>query len=176
MEGVLEETQYPDLDIVSEVMEGIRLVGPASESKAFPAGMTHAQQTVEQLQAQAVWRRRATIGKCRSSGDDGADQELWSRSIAEAEDGWLEGPFYLEEEVTSKVGTGDWICTRRFPLKQPNKITLIDDGLESGLNSAYSCFNKLQLMDMDAVVEGGLNSKLPTIWKVEKQMKSREMK
>ena len=71
--------------------------------------------------------------------DDGADQELWSQAIAEAEDGWLEGPFYLEEEVTSKVGTGDWICTRRFPLKQPNKIRLIDDGLESGLNSAYSC-------------------------------------
>ena len=37
-------------------------------------------------------------------------------------------------------------------MKQPNKIRLIDDGLESGLNSAYSCYNKLTLMDMDAVV------------------------
>ena len=96
--------------------------------------MTPAQQTVEQLQAQAVWRRKATIGKCRSSGDDFADQELWSQSLAEADDGWLTGPFYSESEVTSKVGTGDWICTRRFPLKQPDKIRLIDDGLESGLN------------------------------------------
>ena len=50
----------------------------------------------------------------------------------------------------SKPLTG--ICTRRFPLQQPTKIRLIDDGLESGLNSAYSCYNKLTLMDMDAVV------------------------
>ena len=149
---LLQQTGYPDLDIVNEVMEGIKLVGPATESKAFPAGMTPAQQTVEQLQAQAVWRRKATIGKCRSSGDDFADQELWSQSLAEADDGWLTGPFYSESEVTSKVGTGDWICTRRFPLKQPDKIRLIDDGLESGLNSAYSCYNRLELMDMDSVV------------------------
>ena len=133
-------------------MEGIRLVGPASESKAFPSGMTPAQQTVEQLQSQVIWRRRATIGKCRSSGDDFADQELWSQSLSEADDGWLTGPFYSESDVTSKVGTGDWICTRRFPLKQPDKIRLIDDGLESGLNSAYSCYNRLELMDMDSVV------------------------
>ena len=149
---LLEETQYPDLDIVSEVTEGIRLVGPASESKAFPHGITHAQQTVEQLQAQSTWRRRATIGKCRSSGDGDADEELWSQSIAEVDDGWLEGPFYEEDAVTAKLGTSSWICTRRFPLKQPNKIRLIDDGLESGLNSAYSCYNRLQLMDMDSVV------------------------
>ena len=149
---LLRQTDYPDLDIVDEVMEGIRLVGPAAESKAFPAGMTPAQQTVEQLQAQAVWRRRATIGKCRSSGDEVADQELWSQSMAEVDDDWLTGPFYNESEVTSKVGTSDWICTRRFPLKQTDKIRLIDDGLESGLNSAYSCYNRLELMDMDSVV------------------------
>ena len=46
----------------------------------------------------------------------------------------------------------EWICTRRFPLKQSTKVRLIDDGLESGLNSAFSCYNKLSLMDMDAVV------------------------
>ena len=149
---LLEETQYPDLQIVSEVMEGIKLVGPASESSAFPYGLTHAQQTVGQLQAQSVWRRRTTIGKCRSSGDNDADQELWSQSIAEVGAGWLEGPIYNEEDITSKLGTDSWICTRRFPLRQPNKIRLIDDGLESGLNSAYSCYNKLQLMDMDSVV------------------------
>ena len=37
-------------------------------------------------------------------------------------------------------------------LSQSNKIRLIDDGLESGLNSAYSSYNKLQMMDMDSVV------------------------
>ena len=37
-------------------------------------------------------------------------------------------------------------------MKQTLKVRLIDDGLESGLNSAFPCYNKLQLMDMYAVV------------------------
>ena len=72
--------------------------------------------------------------------------------MSEAEAGWIDGPFYDESEVSEWVKTTSWICTRRFPLQQPTKIRLIDDGLESGLNSAYSCYNKLTLMDMDAVV------------------------
>ena len=78
--------------------------------------------------------------------------ELWEQSLEELQSGWLDGPFYDEKEVSRLVESESWICTRRFPLKQPNKIRLIDDGLESGLNSAYSCYNKLTLMDMDAVV------------------------
>ena len=132
--------------------KGIKLVGPAHASQAFPAGMTPAQQSVGQLEAQAVWRRKTSIGKCRSSGDTAADVELWEQSLAEAEAGWIDGPFYDECEVSERVKTTDWICARRFPLQQPTKIRLIDDGLESGLNSAYSCYNKLTLMDMDAVV------------------------
>ena len=146
------ETEFPDVEIVDEVMEGIRLVGTASTSQAFPRGFTAAQQSVKQLQSQAVWRRRTSVGKCNSSGDIEADHELWRQSLQEAEDGWLDGPFYSEDEVSHRLGLPEWICTRRFPLKQSTKVRLIDDGLESGLNSAFSCYNKLSLMDMDAVV------------------------
>ena len=149
---LLVETEFPDLEIVDEVMDGIRLVGTASTSQAFPRGVTAAQQSVKQLQSQAVWRRRTSVGKCNSSGDVEADHELWRQSLQEAEDGWLEGPFYSEDEVSHRLGLSEWICTRRFPLKQSTKVRLIDDGLESGLNSAFSCYNKLSLMDMDAVV------------------------
>ena len=149
---LMVETGYPDLEIFEEVTEGIKLVGPAHASQAFPAGMTPAQQSVGQLEAQAVWRRKTSIGKCRSSGETAADVELWEQSLAEAEAGWIDGPFYNECEVSERVKTTEWICTRRFPSQQPTKIRLIDDGLESGLNAAYSCYNKLTLMDMDAVV------------------------
>ena len=76
----------------------------------------------------------------------------WSQSLQEVEQGWLSGPYASEKEVSDALQTDNWICTRRFPLRQSNKIRLIDDGLESGLNSAYSSYNKLQLMDMDSVV------------------------
>ena len=153
---LLVETGYPDLEIFDEVTEGIKLVGP--ESGAFPSGLTPAQQSLEQLRSRAVWRRKTSIGKCHSLGDKDADLELWEhlelwvQSLQEVQSGWLDGPFYDEMEVSRRVDTDHWICIRRFPLKQPNKIRLIDDGLESGLSSAYSCYSKLTLMDMDAVV------------------------
>ena len=146
------ETGYPDLEIFDEVTEGIKLVGPAHESQAFPSGLTPAQQSVGQLCSQAVWRRKTSIGKCRSSGNALADTELWEQSWNEVEAGWFDGPFYADSEVSERVQSTDWICARRFPLQQPTKIRLVEDGLESGLNSAYSCYNKLTLMDMDAVV------------------------
>ena len=76
--------------------------------------------------------------------------ELWTQSLQEAENGWLSGPYFSEQKVSGILKTDNWICTRRFP----NKIRLIDDGPESGLNSAYSSYNynQLQLMDMDSVL------------------------
>ena len=153
---LMVEAGYPDLEIFDEVTEGIKLVGPAHEPQAFLAGMTPAQPSVSQLRSQAIWRRKTSIGKCRTSGNTSADVELWEQSLNEVNDGWLDGPFYDETEVSERAHTTDWICTRictsRFPLQQPTKIRLLDDGLESGLNSAYSCYNKLTLTDMDAVV------------------------
>ncbi len=101
---------------------------------------------------QAVWRRRSTIGKCGSNGDKEVDAESWRQTLDEVSEGWLSGPFYSESQVSSLLQTDDWICARRSPLQQPGKIRLIDDGLDSGLNSAFSSFNKLQLMDMDSIV------------------------
>ena len=117
--------------IFDEVTEGIKLVGPAHESQAFPSGLTPAQQSVGQLCSQAVWRRKTSIGKCRSSGNASADTELWEQSWNEVEAGWFDGPFYEDSEVSERVQSTDWICARRFPLQRPTKIRLVDDGLES---------------------------------------------
>ena len=105
-----------------------------------------------QLKQQAVWRRRSTIRKRGSNGDKEVDAESWRQTLEEVSEGWLSGPFYNESQVSSLLQTEDWICTRRFSLQQPGKLRLTDDGLDSGLNSAFSSFNKLQLMDMGSVV------------------------
>ena len=149
---LLVESGYEDSQVVDEAIAGFPLVGASTVSDAFPRGATPAQQSVDELKRQAVWRRRSTIGKCGPTGDDQTDAEAWRQTLEEASEGWLSGPYYSESQVSSLLKTEDWICTRRFPLQQPGKIRLIDDGLDSGLNSAFSSFNKLQLMDMDSVV------------------------
>ena len=50
---LLVETEFTDLDIVDEVLGGIRLVGTANTSNEFPA-VTAAQQSVKQLQSQSI--------------------------------------------------------------------------------------------------------------------------
>ena len=149
---LLEESGYEDLEVVDETIEGFSLVGAATVSKAYPLGPMPAQRSVDQLKEQAVWRRPSTIGKCTSTGDAAVDSELWTQTMDECAEGWLSGPCYSEAEISRLVDTDNWICTCRFPLQQLNKVRLIDDGLDSGLNSAFSSYNKLKLMDMDSVV------------------------
>ena len=149
---LLEEACYEDLEVVDETIEGFSLVGAATVSKSYPLGPAPAQQSVDQLKEPAVWRRRSTIGKCASTGDAMVDSELWTQTMDECAEGWLSGPYYSEEEISRLVETDSWICARRFPLQQPNKVRLTDDGLDSGLNSAFSSYNKLKLMDMGSVV------------------------
>ena len=77
---LLEETGYPDLGIVDEVVTGLKLVGSAGKSDAFPSGLYPAQQTVDQLSQQSIWRRKSTIGKCRSSDDAGGQPKKIQKS------------------------------------------------------------------------------------------------
>ena len=93
---------------------------------------------------QALWMRKASTGKCRSTGD-------WLKTLQEQDAGWLHGPF-TEAEVTKHVGSECWLAIRRFPLQQRDKVRLIDDGLASGLNSAYGIGNKLKFQDVDALI------------------------
>lgn len=58
---LLRETCYPDMGIVSGVVEGLKLVGSSTKSNAFPSGLYLAQ-----LSLQSIWRRRSTIGKCQA--------------------------------------------------------------------------------------------------------------
>ena len=57
-----------------------------------------------------------------------------------------------EAVVSEALQSAEWLCTKRFPLKQGEKIRLIDDAMASGVDAAFSTFDKLKLMDVDALV------------------------
>ncbi|CAE7488572.1 unnamed protein product [Symbiodinium sp. CCMP2592] len=151
-EQLLRESHFPDLGLVDEVRGGFELVGPANCFGAFPMAYKPPQQSVEKLMQQAVWRRKNTISKCKPTGDTAADDELWSQTLGEVEQGWIDGPYWAESEVSERLGSAEWMCTRRFPIVQGPKVRIIDDCLQSGLNSAYAAYNKLRLMDADAFI------------------------
>ena len=51
--------------------------------------------------------------------------------MSEVTDGWMEGPFDSEEAVSAHTGCSEWLCSKRFPLVQGDKVRLIDDAKES---------------------------------------------
>ena len=151
-EQLLHENGFPDPGLIEEVRGGFELVGPANCSGVFPRAYKPPQQSVDKLMQQAVWRRKNTLAKCKPTGDSSADAELWQQTVGEVEQGWIDGPYWDEQSVTDRLGTDSWICTRRFPIVQGPKVRIIDDCLQSGLNSAYATYNKLRLMDADAFI------------------------
>ena len=48
-------------------------------------------------------------------------------------------------------GSQQWIATRRFPLRQKDKVRMIDDCTASGMNATFAATNKLVLLDVDAL-------------------------
>ena len=151
-EQLAKEAKCPDLDLFEEVKGGFNLVGPGRYSELFPHGAQPALMTPEELRKQSVWRRKATIAKCKPHASSEMDEVLWAQTLAERDAGWITGPFLTEDEVSHEVGNFEWIATRRFPLLQKSKVRIIDDGLDSGLNSAYSSYNKLKLLDSDSLI------------------------
>ena len=91
-----------------------------------------------------MWRRRKVVTSYRPSDDAKLDDELWQQTMAECEKGWISGPYMTEAEVSRVLESDEWLCTKRFPLRQGDKIRLIDDALASGINAAFSTFNKAQ--------------------------------
>ena len=100
---------------------------PASgifEAKFKPADMS-----VEQLQAMSFPDRIRNFYSSRSSGDDEVDRIVYEKTLEEVSSGWAVGPIPLCDLPQQCV------LSRRFGLRQPNKIRLIDDLSGSLINA-----------------------------------------
>lgn len=144
-------TDFHDKTLFDEVTKGFNLVGQAAFSEQFPHGFVPMQQTPQELRAKSIWLRKTAAAKCTASLKPDLDVQVWNQTLEECHKGWMRGPF-TETRVTAMVGDPYWLATRRFALEQSDKIRLIDDGLASGLNSAFGTSNKLQLLDIDSLV------------------------
>ena len=148
---LMDMTGYDDPLLFEEVCKGFKLTGVANRSNEFPMAYQAATLSEQQLRTSAQWLRKSTIGKCRPSHDPALDETTWEQTLQERDKGWLRGPFSEDQICAMLGGSQQWLATRRFPLQQKDKVRMIDDCLDSGLNSAFSSTNKLVLLDVDAL-------------------------
>ena len=112
---------YPDMGVVDEVLSGTELVGEVGITGIFESRFKPADITVSELKQSAYSESRAMFNSARSSGDDEIDLAVLEKTQEEVQSGWAHGPIPFEELPPHAI------LSRRFGLKQPGKIRLIDD-------------------------------------------------
>ena len=85
------------------------------------------------------------LARCKPTDDPAADQTLFDTTLAELQQGWLDGPF-LAPDVPSTS-----IISPRFYVLQSDKCRPIDDFTFNLLNSAVGSANKVVLHDTDFI-------------------------
>ena len=132
-------------------MKGVDLVGTPTKSTLFPEGFIPAKTTPALLSKSAVWRNKRTLATLPWDEDHRKRDILWEQTMLEVAKGYLRGPFCSEQELVDALGTGDFLINKRFLLLQgeAQKPRVIHDCKASGLNSAFTCVDKLILQDFD---------------------------
>ena len=91
----------------------------------------------------------ALKAKSRPSNSADLDEAIWEQAMDEVDSGWLVRCDDLDQ-LERFVG-GKAIMSRRFPLKQKDKVRAIDDMSESLVNSSIAAAAKIDLMSVDVM-------------------------
>ena len=148
-ETLLRQLEFWDMEVVSLLKLGVPIVGLQEPPNGYQKLLQPASMTEDELVNTAKWRRHSLMSAARSLSAEEEDA-LVEATAVEVEKGFLQGP-YTEEEMSVLMGTDGWSLNPRFVLFQGSnqKVRVIDDAKQSGVNSAYSSTVKLQLQDVD---------------------------
>ena len=127
---MLQSINYVDMGVVNEFCEGSRLTGQTERIGLWPSKVTPATVTEQELHVQAKMQWAAlTYGQVVFFDDEIAGA-VWEQTLAEVAKGELDGPLELSQVPDH------YPLSRRFGVKQNDKIRCVDDFSWSGINSA----------------------------------------
>ena len=142
---ILTELQYPDIGVFEELTLGTQLVGEVPTCGLFEKKFKSADLTIQQLEAMSSADKRRNFHMCSSSGDDEVDRIVYEKTLEEVASGWAAGPFQYDELPENAV------LSRRFGLKQPGKVRLIDDLSGSKVNSTVQASESPRPQNIDFI-------------------------
>ena len=142
---ILLDLEYPDMGVISELADGTELVGEVPTFGIFEKTFKPAETTVDDLCKASKSIRQKQYYSCRSSGDPEIDELVWNKTQEEVELGWASGPIDVASLPENSV------ISRRFGLRQPGKIRLIDDLSASNVNQTVQCSESPKPQSLDFV-------------------------
>ena len=147
--ALAEQIGHPDKLLIKQACNGFQLVGTQDFSGYFEQQTVMACSSVEALLAAAGHNNSAAVRNTRESGDPQLDEEAWRLIEEEIEKGWISQPVYSLAEA-QQLWPG-LVVSRRFPIRQGEKVRLIDDFSESNVNLSYSHSERLAFHDVDII-------------------------
>ena len=138
-----------DNDFVELQAQGAQLVGNGVCTSLFREDHVPAAMSRDNLMKASKWTRRRILGRKAVQVDSELCEEIWRLSMDEVSKGWLSGPY--EEQQLSEVLGPLFVTSRRFGIRQADKVRPIDDMTDSLVNSAFSQQYKLDLPGIDGV-------------------------
>lgn len=136
MKHIMQEEQYRDKDLVSDLERGSSLVREVPLFSGLPEKLLTATMTTKDL-AQNAKKVNIALGyMTRSSGSDDLDQKLWEKMQLVPGRGWLTSPINWDQPLDEVTVS----CC--FTLDQSGKARPIDDLIQSHGNATVTSLGK----------------------------------
>ena len=132
LKQLLTEAGHEDTGLVEDITRGFDLTGALPRSGVFNQKFRPASMTCEDLRNVSNLSRSVLLESVQSSGDKEIDLSLFSATLKEVEKGFIQGPIDKEDLPAGST------LTKRFPVKQKNKVSPIDHYKASLVNFAVT--------------------------------------
>ena len=154
---MLEESQYGDTNLTTDLCRGFDLLGPIPCSGVLPEKVTPASLTKDEVRLTAAANRKATLKAMCTCQDKEVAAEVYKATLDEKERGWLIGPVDPDSLPESAI------LTRRFGVVQSTsgeggvsvkKVRPIDDFTQSLANLTTSSRESIAPHGVDSILAG----------------------
>ncbi|CAE7229688.1 unnamed protein product [Symbiodinium sp. CCMP2592] len=140
---ILERNGFPDKMLWADLRDGFRLTGWMRETGIFKPRVKAPESSLESLLAQSSYRSPMTMSRITNTKPDETSRKAWAETQEEERKGWI-----FEDTVPD---FSNIILAHRFGLEQKNKVRVIDNGKDCGLNMACGLPEKFTLHGVDVL-------------------------
>ena len=140
---MLAELGFPDTNLISDIITGFRLSGWMGDSQVFMSLPRPPKMTLATLLKSSAGLQRAVLRKVAEADDPDIHRATWDETQAECERQWI------WEDTTGDMSGK--IIAHRFGIRQNEKVRVIDNFKQCGLNDACGLPEKFTLHGVDYI-------------------------
>ena len=146
---LLSEVGFPGWrNLVHHMSTGFPVAGAYPATGVFPPSVRSASTSIQDLWRSCKEVQSKIMERRRGAEDGDLDAQVHAATLKEVERGWLSGP-HTASDLDKRLGR--WVPSRRFGVRQGDKVRCIDDFAASGINDALSAVETVDPDGLDRI-------------------------